>query len=249
MKYSLERKGNEWKQYCSEKHNWKYDYSKSIYNGIKNKLIITCPIHGDFEQIADNHRSGKGCPKCAIEFRGDLHRREQKEFIDSCNKIHNNYYNYDKVEYTSVNNKIIIICPEHGDFTQRASAHESGQGCPICSIWKSELELFNIIKRNFPDLIIEQQYSPKWLNGKRFDIAIPELKIAIEYNGKQHYEYIPYFHIGGIIDFEKQLKRDNEKRNECLMNNYILKELKYNYTEMELKEIIQLICNLNDRRK
>jgi len=30
-------------------HGSKYDYSKSNYTGRHNKLIITCPIHGEFE--------------------------------------------------------------------------------------------------------------------------------------------------------------------------------------------------------
>jgi hypothetical protein len=35
---------------ASEIHNDKYDYSKVIYTNRNNKVIITCPIHGDFEQ-------------------------------------------------------------------------------------------------------------------------------------------------------------------------------------------------------
>ena len=29
-------------------------------------MIITCPIHGDFEQTPHNHLQGKGCPLCRI---------------------------------------------------------------------------------------------------------------------------------------------------------------------------------------
>ena len=36
-----------------------------IYNGnLHNRITITCPIHGDFEQIAQSHLNGHGCPKC-----------------------------------------------------------------------------------------------------------------------------------------------------------------------------------------
>jgi len=46
-------------------HNKKYNYIESIYNGNKNKIKINCPIHGEFEIIANKHTSGKrGCPKC-----------------------------------------------------------------------------------------------------------------------------------------------------------------------------------------
>jgi hypothetical protein len=27
-------------------------------------MIITCKIHGDFEQEANSHLQGSGCPKC-----------------------------------------------------------------------------------------------------------------------------------------------------------------------------------------
>lgn len=38
----------------------------------------------------------------------------------------------------------------------------------------------------------------------------------IEFNGKQHYEYSPIFHINGIEDFEKQELRDKNLRKLCL---------------------------------
>lgn len=41
-----------------------YDYSKTIYEKARKNVIITCPIHGDFEQTPDNHLKGCGCPYC-----------------------------------------------------------------------------------------------------------------------------------------------------------------------------------------
>lgn len=45
-------------------HNNQYDYSKTIYNGSINKLKITCPMHGEFEQLANGHLQGYGCKEC-----------------------------------------------------------------------------------------------------------------------------------------------------------------------------------------
>lgn len=45
-------------------HGDKYDYSKAQYKGDKTKIVIICPIHGEFEQIPNNHKSGSGCPRC-----------------------------------------------------------------------------------------------------------------------------------------------------------------------------------------
>ena len=50
-----------------ELHEDKYDYSKTVYTGSLNKLTITCPSHGDFEQLALNHMTkGYGCIHCGF---------------------------------------------------------------------------------------------------------------------------------------------------------------------------------------
>lgn len=49
-------------------HNFKYDYSKTVYLGNKRNVIITCPLHGDFIQLAEVHsNAGSGCQKCGAE--------------------------------------------------------------------------------------------------------------------------------------------------------------------------------------
>ena len=50
-------------------HSEKYDYSKSVFQDAKSKVIIGCPFHGEFEQAAYNHSHGIGCPKCGDEIR------------------------------------------------------------------------------------------------------------------------------------------------------------------------------------
>lgn len=52
---------------ASATHNNKYDYSKTRYISSRDTVTITCPVHGDFEQIARNHLFGQGCPKCFFE--------------------------------------------------------------------------------------------------------------------------------------------------------------------------------------
>ena len=47
-------------------HKNYYNYSKSDYINYKTKLIITCPIHGDFTQAPYHHLRNRGCPSCAI---------------------------------------------------------------------------------------------------------------------------------------------------------------------------------------
>lgn len=50
-------------------HGDKYDYSKVLYAGSGAKVIIICPIHGEFLQTPNGHISGKcGCPTCGVLF-------------------------------------------------------------------------------------------------------------------------------------------------------------------------------------
>ena len=111
-----------------------YDYSKSVYTGIDNPIVITCPEHGDFLQTPYAHFSrGSICPKCAATNRANLKRKSKENFIDEAIKVHNNKYDYSKVNYKNTNTKVNIVCPEHGIFEQQPADHLRGHGCSKCS--------------------------------------------------------------------------------------------------------------------
>ena len=114
-------------------HNNKYNYSKSIYTGRHNKLIITCPIHGDFVQEAGSHLLGNGCPKCGREGTIEHQRKSFNQFIKDCRKIHGDKYDYSKVDYRGAKTKVCIIYPIHGEFWQTPDDHINGKhDCPKC---------------------------------------------------------------------------------------------------------------------
>ena len=62
-----------------------------------------------------------------------MKRKTREEFIEQAIDIHGKRYNYSLVDYTGTKNKVIIICKEHGKFTQSPSKHLAGQGCNECS--------------------------------------------------------------------------------------------------------------------
>lgn len=51
-------------------HGSKYTYANTVFTGVKNKVIVTCSIHGDFKIIATNFLNGHGCSHCAYERNG-----------------------------------------------------------------------------------------------------------------------------------------------------------------------------------
>jgi len=55
---------------ATDVHKGKYTYDKVVYTGATDKVTITCPIHGDFEQQTQAHLQGQGCTKCKNEKTG-----------------------------------------------------------------------------------------------------------------------------------------------------------------------------------
>ena len=135
-----------------EIHKNKYDYSKVEYNGCDNKVIIKCKEHGEFKQTTRNHLEGKGCPTCAKSYLfGNINSKQNKHtnqtFIHKANTVHENKFDYSKVEYTGYNNMVCIICKEHGEFLQKAHDHLNGRGCRRCypNYSKSQIKWLDFI--------------------------------------------------------------------------------------------------------
>jgi len=113
------------------KHNNFYDYSKTVYTRATEKVLINCPIHGDFSQLPNNHKKS-GCPKCGNIKIGNFQRGTFEVFLEKAKVIHKNKYDYSLVDYKKDKEKIKIICKKHGQFWQMPYAHLKGQGCKKC---------------------------------------------------------------------------------------------------------------------
>ena len=83
--------------------------------------------------------------------------------------------------------------------------------------WVSEAYVLNTIKELYPHTKVIHQGSPEWLGLQRFDVWLPEFNIAVEYQGKQHYEPIEYF--GGTDGLHRCQERDATKRHLAEKNN------------------------------
>jgi hypothetical protein len=128
----------------NEKHNYYYDYSKVIYINNSTKIIIICPTHKDFLQNPNNHMRGSGCIKCAKEQQSNRLRKTKEQFILEANLIYNDFFNYEKVIYTSNKQEVIITCPNHGDFSVQPQHHLKNVACKKC---RKEHININFIKK------------------------------------------------------------------------------------------------------
>lgn len=65
-----------------------------------------------------------------------------EEFIKKAKEVHGDRYNYSKVNYINSQEKVCIICPEHGEFWQKPYNHLNGAKCPLCNRRKWNTETF-----------------------------------------------------------------------------------------------------------
>lgn len=148
---------------CNITHNNKYDYSKVNYLGWNSTICIICPIHGDFYQKAFLHTHKNGCQECAKTKVGNTHSYTQEDFVNKCKAIHGDKYDYSKSIYTKSKNKVIIICPIHGEYNSLAQTHLRGSGCRKCAR-KQIGELNSSTKEHFIKRAIEK-------HGDKYDYS------------------------------------------------------------------------------
>lgn len=63
---------------ASAKHNNKYTYDNAKYTNSKSTVTVRCKEHGHFNQIANNHLMGAGCPACSLSY-----GQKENEWLDS----------------------------------------------------------------------------------------------------------------------------------------------------------------------
>lgn len=108
-----------------------YDYSEVAYIQSNRHVKIVCGEHGAFLQTPNSHLNGRGCPGCRGNRIGGKLRQSGDDFIQKARALHDDRYDYSRVEYRGNKVKVRIICREHGEFLQTPANHMSGQGCPV----------------------------------------------------------------------------------------------------------------------
>ena len=199
-------------------HRDKYDYSKTVYNKMHEKITVICPEHGEFQITPSKHRIGQGCPKCGILKRAKNQSYDNESFIKLLQRVHNGKYIYTKTALNgNLHNRITITCPIHGDFEQIAQSHLNGHGCQKCQTSHLEEEIKSFLNDN--KIEFEQQKTFEWLKYKNhlyLDFYLPKYNIAIECQGIQHFKPVDFF--GGEECFIKTIERDDIKQRLCENN-------------------------------
>lgn len=185
---------------AKEIHGDKYDYSEVSLINMTTQIKIICKNHGEFIQKPSDHLSGHGCRKCT-----NYAKNTHEQFLEKANKVHNNFYTYPE-RYKNSKTKIGILCPINGFFRQTPSSHLKGCRHPNHGIVvsKPELEIQKMLK----ELNIQFETNKrKYIKPYELDMYMPELKKAIEFNGK-YWHYSNKFFRPGYHAMKSNLCRD-----------------------------------------
>lgn len=112
---------------------------------------VCSKCEGEWNAPIKNRSIGYGCSRCE-----QRHQYTTEEWILKATKAHNYKYDYSKVEYLTSKQKVEIICPIHGVFTQSPTEHLGGKGCPFCANQKAHP--LNRLSVKYPEIAAEWDF-------------------------------------------------------------------------------------------
>lgn len=164
-------------------HGEKYSYKEVNYRDWNKKIKIICRKHGEFSICAGPHLAGSGCQKCLREKRRRMYIQKAKDYWGST-------YIYSKMNFTTTQEKVEIVCRIHGPFHQCISDHIRGRGCASCRMSSGEYFITKFLRKNKIKFIHEKSFDGcrgKTNHHLYFDFYLPAINILIEYDGQQHF--------------------------------------------------------------
>lgn len=230
------------KKFISEanvKHNNIYNYSNTNYINSYTKIIINCKIHGDFYQLPNAHLQGSGCPKCGILKQTKTNTKTNTKYINEVKLKHNERYDYSKTNYLNSEEKIIIICSEHGEFEQKAASHLNGHGCPKCGF---------VIKTN-DQFVFEAnlKHNNKYKYPEKYVHSQDKIKIICPEHGE--FNVLSYQHLQGIgcqkCSINKRSLINLKSKDQWILELNLKHNNKYKYPDeiFNSKDKIKIICS------
>jgi len=130
-------------------------------------------------------------------------------------------------EYKGIHEKYEWECADGHPFPARASDIKSGTWCPYCDQSVGESKCRHVIEQLFNTKFPKARPEILMINKTtrlEFDGYSKKLKIAFEYQGRQHYEFVDWIQ-SSEASLLKQQNYDRKKRELCRINGITLIEI------------------------
>lgn len=172
-----------------------------------------------------------------------------EEFISKAKLVHGDKYDYSLSQYINCDQKLIIICKEHGNFKQTPYKHLTRQqGCPICGhllTSKKKLSTTEIFIKKAKKI-----HGNKYGYEKTIYIGIDD-KIIIKCSIHGDFKQVAYSHINGY-GCAKCSGVGKLSTNEFINQAMLVHGNKYDYSKanyINAKAKINIICPLHGEFK
>ena len=182
------------------------------------------------------------CPECSGKKKGNLEECQQWAKSKGGECLSNKY-----IKRHSLMNWRCGVCKNEWS-ASFASVKNHNTWCNECSSDKTQKSILLYVKEIFSNLEVKSNTRPfVWLKDKRkleIDIWVPEIKLAIEYDGRQHFEPVRF---GGRSDEEAQSALLKSRARDCTKDKLIAdhpEEVKY-FVRFSYKDKINKECILN----
>lgn len=223
------------------------------YKNNHEKLNYICLKHKDkgVQQITLSSiiHSGCGCYYCGLEKSSKSKMHPDSYYIEWCNQ--NNFTYVDRI-IKNHQTYIGFYCNKHKDMGiqyKSITNVEKNTGCIYCNNFKTEKLVGVILDKYNISYIRQKRFSDcKDKYTLPFDYYIPQYKIAIEYDGEQHFKPIRFHGLNeqkAIEEFKKCKLRDQIKTEYCKNNNILLIRIPY-YEKNNMESIIY--TQINERK-
>ena len=237
-----------------------FSFDKNGYIGYnKSHVLLKCKKCGEINSYSYRCLFGKHifCKIC--EYNGKLSNElALKTIQEKCKLLNYTFirFNNEKNVYNGKDTLLTLKCNRCG-YTWNTTSYYSFTHkvikCIECTnVWKMECEIEVMLKKNSINYIHDcRSKILPWLKNKAslsLDFYLPDYNIAIECQGRQHFE--PVIDFGGEKTFKESLYRDEKKLILCKSNGVkllyydsehnhkeFLKEKVYNTKEEIIKEI------------
>jgi len=147
---------------------------------------------------------------------------------------------FDDKDFVSAQTKLKVKCQDNHEFQITGSNLNLGKWCPECNCHQSELLSIKLMEHMFKKEF--KKVRPDWLknnndNNLELDGYNEELRLAVEYNGVQHFKFVPHFH-RDENSLEKQQNHDAIKLKLCQENNINLVVVPYTIPQDEIAQYL-----------
>jgi very-short-patch-repair endonuclease len=222
---------------------WNYNKNleidiNQITKGSNKKVWWICEKGHESKASISSRSNGSNCPYCSNKY-----VLQGFNDLKTKNPIIAKEWNYEKNLSININyfgegssKKVWWICEKGHEWKTTIVSRKNGSGCPECSagikVSLPEKIVYFYLKKAFPDTLNNVKNDKlSFLNSKEIDIYIPSLKVAIEYDGRQHI-----------------IKRDIEKNNLLIENGIFLIRIRESEAE-KLNDNRIKIFNLKSRKQ